>query len=242
MNRHLPNLNTHLQFLDFTVIVNRNAGQYLLDICRRRHPLRGVGWSSDHIRLDNRRPNEQDAHSSDHRSKPVVPAMSTNRSVIPEYMFYQLLMRNTAAIGNAVLVFVTFMLSVPAMVIPSTRGWLKFTGYMTVACALYTMVLGLTLWFQTLRTRENLLPVWNALPSTSQSLLQQEFSCCGYKNSTSPPFVVDSTCPNALVAASTVGCVGPFSSFGNNFLDLIFTGAFGIVGMCCHQTKSLHFD
>ena len=164
--------------------------------------------------------------------------MSTKRSVILECCFSQLLMRNTAAIGNAVLVFVTFLLSVPAMVIPSTRGWLKFTGYMTVVCALYTMILGLAIWFQTLRTRENLLPVWIALPSTSQSLLQQEFKCCGYTNSTSPPFVVDSICPNALVAASTVGCIGPFSSFGNNFLDLIFTGAFGMVGMWHLQTRS----
>ncbi|KAG0651399.1 hypothetical protein D0Z07_1677 [Hyphodiscus hymeniophilus] len=136
-----------------------------------------------------------------------------------------------AAIGNAVLVFVTFLLSVPAMVIPMTRGWLKFTGYMTVICALYTMVVGLVIWFDTLRMRENLLPVWQALPASSQSLLQQEFSCCGYTNSTSPPFVVDTTCPNALVAAATVGCVGPFSSFGNNLLDLVFTGAFGIVGV-----------
>ena len=158
--------------------------------------------------------------------------MSSKRSVALKYSVHQPLMRDIASIGNAVLIFVTFMLSLPAMVIPTTRGWLKVTGYMIVVSALYTMILGLTLWFSTLRTRENLLPVWEALPASSQSLLQQEFSCCGYTNSTSPPFVVDSTCPNALVAASTVGCVGPFSSFGNNFLDLIFTGAFGIVGTC----------
>jgi hypothetical protein len=29
-----------------------------------------------------------------------------------------------------------------------------------------------------------------------------------------------------------VGCITPFSKLANNFLDLIFTGAFGIVGMC----------
>jgi hypothetical protein len=42
---------------------------------------------------------------------------------------------------------------------------------------------------------------------------------------------VDATCPNAATAAQQVGCVGPFASFGNNFLDLVFTGAFGIVGV-----------
>jgi hypothetical protein len=50
-------------------------------------------------------------------------------------------------------------------------------------------------------------------------------------NSTSPPFVVDTTCPNALVAAAQLGCVTPFSQEANSFLDLVFTGAFGIVGI-----------
>jgi hypothetical protein len=34
-----------------------------------------------------------------------------------------------------------------------------------------------------------------------------------------------------LVAAAQVGCVTPFSKYANNFLDVIFTGAFGIVGI-----------
>jgi len=136
-----------------------------------------------------------------------------------------------AAIGNAVLVFVTFLVSVPAMVMPMTRGWLKFHGYMTVVCALFTMVIGLTIWFETLKTRKNLSIVYAAQPLTTQSLIQQKFNCCGYANSTSPPFAVDATCPNAAAAAQQAGCVGPFASFGNNFLDLVFTGAFGIVGV-----------
>ena len=157
--------------------------------------------------------------------------MSIARLVFLAYSSYNLLIGDIASIGNAVVVFATFLLSIPAMGMPMTRGWLKLQGYMTAVCGLYSMVLGLVLWFHTLKTRGNLLTVWSAQPSTTQSLIQQEFSCCGYLNSTSPPFVVDSTCPNSLVAASTVGCVGPFSSYANNFLDLIFTGAFGIVGM-----------
>lgn len=50
-------------------------------------------------------------------------------------------------------------------------------------------------------------------------------------NSTSPPYFPDVQCPTDAAAASQVGCVGPLSSFANNFLDLIFTGAFGIVGL-----------
>jgi len=136
-----------------------------------------------------------------------------------------------AAIGNAVMVFFTFLITVPAIVMPMTRGWLKFGGYMTVVCAVFTMIIGLDIWFMTLRSRRNLSQIWNLQPSATQSLLQQKFNCCGYNNSTSPPFAVDSICPNALVAAAQVGCVGPFSRDANNFLDIIFTGAFGIVGI-----------
>jgi hypothetical protein len=46
-----------------------------------------------------------------------------------------------------------------------------------------------------------------------------------------PPFIVDSTCPNSLIASQKQGCVGPFSSFANSYLDLVFTAAFGIVGV-----------
>jgi hypothetical protein len=59
----------------------------------------------------------------------------------------------------------------------------------------------------------------------------RQLNCCGYLNSTSPPFVIDAICTNAVVAASKVGCVGPFSSVANNFLDVVFTAAFGVVGM-----------
>ncbi|EPE25721.1 hypothetical protein GLAREA_01633 [Glarea lozoyensis ATCC 20868] len=136
-----------------------------------------------------------------------------------------------AAVGNAVLVFVTFLLSIPAIVMPTTRTWLKIHGYMTVVCAIFTLVLGLDIWFETLKTRSNLAVIWSAQPADTQSLIQQVLGCCGYMNSTSPPFVKDATCPNALVAAAQLGCVTPFSGEANNFLDLVFTGAFGIVGI-----------
>jgi len=137
----------------------------------------------------------------------------------------------SAAIGNAVLVFLTFLVSVPAMVMPMTRGWLKLHGYMVAVCAVFTLILGLSIWFETLKTRSRLATIWNDQPAATQSLIQQELMCCGYANSTSPPYVHDSQCPNDLAAANQVGCVGPFANYANNFLDLIFTGAFGIVGV-----------
>jgi hypothetical protein len=81
---------------------------------------------------------------------------------------------NVAIIGDAVVVFITFAISIPAMVMPTARSWLKLHGYMTVICALFTMVVGLVIWLETLRARENLLPVWEKLPGTTQSLIQQQ--------------------------------------------------------------------
>jgi len=137
----------------------------------------------------------------------------------------------TAAIGNACIIFFGFLVSVPAMVMTTTRGWLKFHGYMVVICGLFTLVIGLDIWIGTLRSRENLLDVWSSQPPSTQSLLQEELNCCGFTNSTSPPFVTDSTCPNAIVAAQMPGCIGPFSKLDGNFLDVVFTAAFGIVGI-----------
>lgn len=62
-------------------------------------------------------------------------------------------------------------------------------------------------------------------------LTESQFDCCGYVNSTTPPFVQDSTCLNTLVAAQKGGCIAKFSSFANKYLDQIFTAAFGIVGI-----------
>lgn len=33
-----------------------------------------------------------------------------------------------------------------------------------------------------------------------------------------------------MIAAQKIGCVGPFSNYANNFLDIVFTAMFGFVG------------
>lgn len=137
----------------------------------------------------------------------------------------------TAGVVNAIFVFVTFLLSLPAMFLPTNRGWLRAQGWLVVICATFTLGLGVAIWVETLQTRQRLNVLWGRETPLIQSLLQQKFDCCGYTNSTTPPFVQDSTCLNPLVAAQKGGCIGKFSSFANKFLDQIFTAAFGIVGI-----------
>ncbi|CAO2651153.1 Nn.00g094500.m01.CDS01 [Neocucurbitaria sp. VM-36] len=137
----------------------------------------------------------------------------------------------TAGVVNAIFVFVTFLLSLPALFLPTNRGWLRTQGWLVVVCATFTLGLGLAIWVETLETRKNLSVLWGRETPLIQSLLQQKFDCCGYVNATTPPFVQDSTCLNTLVAAQKGGCIGKFSTFANTYLDQIFTAAFGIVGI-----------
>ncbi|KAF2669452.1 tetraspanin [Microthyrium microscopicum] len=137
----------------------------------------------------------------------------------------------TAGVVNSIFVFITFLLSLPALAMPNSRSWLKVQAWGLIVCSIFTLVLGLVIWFDTLETRRNLAVIWGQQSMQVQALLQERFQCCGYLNSVTPPFVQDAICPNAQVAATKMGCVGPFSSFANIYLDLIFTAAFGIVGV-----------
>ncbi|KKA18222.1 hypothetical protein T310_7832 [Rasamsonia emersonii CBS 393.64] len=110
-----------------------------------------------------------------------------------------------AAIVNAIFVFVTFVISIPGLLMSDNRFWLKLQGWMILVCGTFTLVLGVIVWFETLRTRAELGTVWGQQTAAMQSLLQQRFQCCGYFNSTSPPFVGDSVCTTPLVAAETQG-------------------------------------
>ena len=137
----------------------------------------------------------------------------------------------TAGIINSIFIFVTFLFSFPGILSPTNRTMLKLHGYMVVLSGFFTLILGLIVWFETLKTRTNLSTVWAKQPANVQSLLQQKFNCCGYTNFTTPPFIQDSVCTNPLVAANLGGCVSPFGSFANQFLDIVFTADFGIVAI-----------
>jgi len=137
----------------------------------------------------------------------------------------------TAGVVNSIFVFATFLASLPALALPMNRSWLKIQGWMVVMCSFFTLILGLFIWFDTLQTQKNLAGLWAQQGMEVQSLMQQRFQCCGYLNAMSPPFVVDSVCTDSRTASALAGCVGPFSAYANAFLDLIFTAAFGIVGV-----------
>lgn len=88
---------------------------------------------------------------------------------------------------NAIFIFVTFLLSLPALFLPTNRGWLRAQGWLVVFCATFTLGLGLAIWVETLQTRAALNNVWARETPLIQSLLQQKVwsSYFGYEQCTS---------------------------------------------------------
>lgn len=80
----------------------------------------------------------------------------------------------TAGVVNAIFVFVTFLLSLPALFLPTNRGWLRAQGWLVVICATFTLSLGVAIWVETLQTRRNLSVLWGRETPQIQSLLQQK--------------------------------------------------------------------
>ena len=125
---------------------------------------------------------------------------------------------------NSVMMFLAFAISIPALFMKTNRLLLGIHSWLVVLCALFTLGIGLEIWFSTLETRSNLEPIWNSQSSFIQSMLQFKFQCCAYRDTSL--FVQDPTCPSAAVAARLGPCMGPFSVFANHFLDVVFTTFF----------------
>ncbi|OTB03969.1 hypothetical protein M426DRAFT_59393 [Hypoxylon sp. CI-4A] len=136
----------------------------------------------------------------------------------------------TAGIVNAIFIFVTFLATIPALA-TNNRSMLKLAVYMIVVDAVFTMAIGVDLWIITLTMKNRFFDIWTAQNNQVQDLMQTAFNCCGYFNSTSPAFVTDTTCPSPAAAALLKGCGTPLTSFGNTFIDNIFTAVFGMVGI-----------
>lgn len=80
------------------------------------------------------------------------------------------------ALFNAGLVFFTFLISLPALLLPSNRVWFTIHGWLVMLCGITTLVLGLNVWFSTLKTRSNVGDIWRRQADSDLSLIQQKVS------------------------------------------------------------------
>lgn len=86
----------------------------------------------------------------------------------------------TAAIVNAAFIFGTAVFAViPALLMPTARGWLKFAGYLVTVCAVFTLCVGLYLWIMTLTMGDDFTDIYLDQTPDVQALMQTSvgFNC-----------------------------------------------------------------
>ncbi len=139
----------------------------------------------------------------------------------------------------------------------TSRGWLHIHSWSVFIASISLLAVGLKIWTITLNEKNN---VFNAFNQTSALTIQAleervrtplmlqtytivQFNCCGFFNSTSPPFVISpNACPDEAVAATRRGCVIPLQPYADLYLDRfcrvfnpangrLFSTLFGFVGI-----------
>lgn len=134
-----------------------------------------------------------------------------------------------AAKINGITGVLTFGVSLPGIFMRRDRKYLTVFCYLLIFNALFTLCIGLVIWFFTLETKRNLAPLFDDTTDFVQSMLQWRFQCCGYDDPTK--FITDDVCSSAAVAAAKGTCKMPFATFANTFLDGVFTTMFGFCAL-----------
>ncbi|KAL8998971.1 MAG: hypothetical protein Q9169_002077 [Polycauliona sp. 2 TL-2023] len=98
----------------------------------------------------------------------VVP---TTETVAPNLLLAHAPLNS--ALFDAGLIFFTFIASVPGLIFTTKRAWLKIHCWLVLGCILVTLVIGLQIWYSTLKTRANLAIMWDAEGPQIQQLLQE---------------------------------------------------------------------
>ncbi len=122
------------------------------------------------------------------------------------------------------------LVSLPGIVVTS-KSYLGYYAWINIVSLLATMIYGLRIWYTTLVERASFSKVWTGESQETRAYLQDRFGCCGYYNATSPLYTPSAACSSDDVAASMVGCVGPFVSYLDIILNRLFTTMFGFLGI-----------
>jgi len=158
---------------------------------------------------------------------------TTTGSVEQNIIF--LMTPNMIGIAAGIVTIVAGVSSLPPLAMPTSRGTLHVHAWLVVFASLWLLVLGLIIWTLTLQEQNNIFTAYahqTAQGSDAIFALQEKYNCCGFFNSTTPPFVISpNACPDAATAANKTGCIVPLQPFADLFLDRLFTTLFGFVGI-----------
>jgi len=137
----------------------------------------------------------------------------------------------TVGIIIGVLYAVTFVISVGAIVQRNhvTLG-LVILNWLLIFDTAFTVLFAAVLWFRTLQEEDNFEKVWIAAPAQTRLTLQDEWDCCGYRNSTNIE-IGGTVCSTSDVANATIGCMNQFTGLADNLLNETFTTIWGFTAI-----------
>jgi len=154
-----------------------------------------------------------------------------DRQTVDNNLLLTVLPVTSGLINGAINILIALLL-LPVLALPLNKFWLKLQGYCTLFSLIYTLCLGLVIWTKTLQTQKNLWGLYANSSTQVQSLIQQKYDCCGYFTT---PFVIDSVCPDQTIAQGKNGCQKAMATNANSAFDIVFTSAFGLVGVATLQ-------
>jgi len=142
----------------------------------------------------------------------------------------------SAALVMGIALLLTSALSVGAIIQRNhvTIG-LVILNWVLIADAVVVLVIGTFVWFYTLRERAEFHHVYANLQPSQRITLQDEFSCCGYFNSSDLLEIGGNFCQNATFANSldtTVlsnFCVSPITTSVDRSLNIAFSTTYGFM-------------
>jgi hypothetical protein len=129
-----------------------------------------------------------------------------------------------------ILYAVTFIISVGAIVQRNhvTIG-LVTLNWLLILDTTFTVLFASVLWFRTLQEQDNFEKVWVAAPAQARLTLQDQWRCCGYRNSTNME-IGGTVCSTFEVANSTIGCMTQFTGQADELLSQSFTYVYSPLG------------
>ncbi|KAJ7470349.1 tetraspanin Pls1 family [Mycena latifolia] len=158
-----------------------------------------------------------------------APSILMNMALSPEFL--------TAGMVVGIALCTTFLVSIGAVVQRNhvTVGFV-ILNYFLIIDAIIVVVVGTMIWFFSLRQRNEFHVKWLALSDNDKITLQDEFSCCGYFNSTDSPkiggkFCISQQFADSLPNVTSSYCVTPITAFTDYTLENTFTLIYGFMAV-----------
>jgi len=144
----------------------------------------------------------------------------------------------TAGMVLGVLLLLTVAVSIAGIIQRNhVNVGLIVLNYALLVDAIAVVVIGTSVWWSTLQAGANFHKLWLSASTNSRIVLQDQFKCCGYFNSTDAVAIGGNFCVsqdfvnslNATVESNF--CVTPITKSAELTLNTVFTTVYGFMGV-----------